>query len=157
MGILKAFLGKRLFTKIQGPNHVPLWCRGTVLDLMPLQVVQSNVFYSKTYRDHQSCFTINIACCIHYKFCNQCSVERMWLQQKQSMTYGQTDRRTTDYKKSTMTMYKDREIHLSVKDLQSTTRLAKSWKMQIFDPRTDFPVPAQSCGSFFFSFHFQPP
>ena len=45
-----------------------------------------------------------------------------------------------------MTLYKDREIHPSVKDLQSTTRLAESWTLQIFDTRVDFPVPVQSRG-----------
>ena len=45
---------------------------------------------------------------------------------------------------STTTLYRDREIHPSVKDLQSTTRLAESWKLHIFDTRVDFPVPVQS-------------
>ena len=31
-------------------------------------------------------------------------------------------------------------------DLQSTTRLAESWTLQIFDTRVDFPVPEQSRG-----------
>ena len=43
----------------------------------------------------------------------------------------------------TMTLYRDREIHLSVKDLQT---------LQIFDTRVDFPVPVQSCGWLFFSY-----
>ena len=47
---------------------------------------------------------------------------------------------------STTTLYRDREIHRSVKDLQSTTRLAESWKLHIFDTRVDFPVPVQSDG-----------
>ena len=47
---------------------------------------------------------------------------------------------------STTTLYKDREIHPSVKDLQSTTRLAKSWKLHIFDTKVDFPVPVKSGG-----------
>ena len=52
-------------------------------------------------------------------------------------------------------MYRDREIHPSVKDLQSTTRLAESWKLQIFDTRVDFPVPVQSRGWLFFSYRSQ--
>ena len=51
---------------------------------------------------------------------------------------------------STTTLYRDRKIHPSVKDLQSTTRLAKSWKLHIFDTRVDFPVPVQSGGWLFF-------
>ena len=47
---------------------------------------------------------------------------------------------------STTTLYKDREIHPSVKDLQSTTRLAESLMLHIFDTRVDFPVPVQSGG-----------
>ena len=47
---------------------------------------------------------------------------------------------------STKTLYRDREIHLIVKDLQSTTRLAEWWTLQIFDERVDFAVPAQSRG-----------
>ena len=47
---------------------------------------------------------------------------------------------------STTILYRDREIHPSVKDLQSTMRLAKSWTMHIFDTREDFPVPVQSGG-----------
>ena len=47
---------------------------------------------------------------------------------------------------STTTLYRDREIHPSVKDLQSTTRLAELWKLHIFDTRVDFPVPVQSGG-----------
>ena len=53
---------------------------------------------------------------------------------------------------STTTFYRDREIHPSVKDLQSTTRLAESWKLHIFDTRVDFPVPVQSGGWLFFSY-----
>ena len=49
--------------------------------------------------------------------------------------------------------YRDREIHPSVKDLQSTTRLAESWMLQIFDTRVDYPVPVQSRGWLFFSYH----
>ena len=47
---------------------------------------------------------------------------------------------------STTTLYRDREINPSVKDLQFTTRLASSWKLHIFDTRVDFPVPVQSDG-----------
>ena len=36
-----------------------------------------------------------------------------------------------------------------VKDLQSTTRLAESWTLQIFDRRVDFPIPVQSRWLFF--------
>ena len=43
-------------------------------------------------------------------------------------------------------LYRDREIQPSVKDLQSTTRLAQSWTLHIFDKRVDYPVPVQSCG-----------
>ena len=53
---------------------------------------------------------------------------------------------------STTTLYKDREIHPSAKDLQSTTRLAESWMLHIFDTRVDFPVPVQSGGWLFFSY-----
>ena len=56
---------------------------------------------------------------------------------------------------STTTLYRDREIHLSVKDLQSTTRLAESWKLHIFETRVDFPVPVQSGGWLFFSYPLQ--
>ena len=52
-----------------------------------------------------------------------------------------------DYKKeSTTTLFRDREIHPSDKDLQSSTRLAESWMLQIFDTRVDFPVSVQSSG-----------
>ena len=70
---------------------------------------------------------------------------------QESVTIGRTDRQTdaqTDAGliESTTTLYRDREIHPSVKDLQSTTRLAESWKLHIFDTRVDFPVPVQSGG-----------
>ena len=61
-------------------------------------------------------------------------------------TDGRTDGRTDGLIESTTTLYRDREIHPSVKDLQSTTRLAESWKLHIFDTRVDFPVPVQSGG-----------
>ena len=54
------------------------------------------------------------------------------------------DRSSQGIIESTTTLYRDREIHPSVKDLQSTTRLAESWKLHIFDTRVDFPVPVQS-------------
>ena len=50
---------------------------------------------------------------------------------------------------STTTLYRDREIHPSVKDLQSTTRLAESWKLHFFDTRVDFPVPVQVVVDYF--------
>ena len=53
---------------------------------------------------------------------------------------------------STTTLYKDREIHPSVNDLQSTTRLAELWKLHIFDTTVDFPIPVQSGGWLFLSF-----
>ena len=75
---------------------------------------------------------------------------------QESVTIGRTDRQTdaqTDAGliESTTTLYRGREIHPSVKDLQSTTRLAESWKLHIFDTRVDFPVPVQSGGWLFFS------
>ena len=53
---------------------------------------------------------------------------------------------------STTTLYMDREIQPSVKDLQLTTRLDESWKLHIFDTRVDFPVPIQSGGWLLFSY-----
>ena len=47
-----------------------------------------------------------------------------------------------------MALNRDREIHPSVKDLQSLT-------LQIFDTRVDFPVPVQSHGWLFFSYRSQ--
>ena len=47
--------------------------------------------------------------------------------------------------------------HLSVKDLQSRTRLTESRTLQIFDGRVDFPVPVQSRGWLFFSFNLSIP
>ena len=41
------------------------------------------------------------------------------------------------------------EIEPSVKNLQSMTRLAKSWKLHIFDMKVDLPVPVQSDGWLF--------
>ena len=48
--------------------------------------------------------------------------------------------------KSITTIYRDREIHPSVKDLQSKTGFAELWTLHIFDPRVDCPVPVQSGG-----------
>ena len=50
-------------------------------------------------------------------------------------------------------LYRDREIHPSVEDLKSTTRLAELVKLHIFDRRVDFPVPVQSGCWLFFSYH----
>ena len=47
---------------------------------------------------------------------------------------------------STTTLYMDRENHPSIKDLQTTRRLAESWKLHIFDTWFDFPVPVHSSG-----------
>ena len=49
-------------------------------------------------------------------------------------------------KKSTTTLYRDREIHPHIKDLQRP-RLGKPRRgLQMFDTRVDFPVPVQSRG-----------
>ena len=37
-----------------------------------------------------------------------------------------------------------RESHPSVQDLQSTTKLAESWMLQIFDTRMGFPCPSRN-------------
>ena len=67
--------------------------------------------------------------------------------QKQSTTEGQTEGRTNERQiESTTTLNRDREIQSSVKDLQSTTRLAESRTLHIFDIWVDFPVPVQSGG-----------
>ena len=50
-------------------------------------------------------------------------------------------------------MYRDREIHSSVKDLQSTIWLSEWGAFQISDMRMDFPVSLQSLGWLFFSYH----
>ena len=50
-----------------------------------------------------------------------------------------------------MTLYRDRQIHPRVKDLQRP-RLGKPRRgLQIFDTRADFPVPVQSRGRFLYS------
>ena len=75
---------------------------------------------------------------------NQCRMERMWYQPKQRMT----DWCDGPIESST-TLHKDRKIHPSVKDLQSKTRLAESWKLHIFDTRVDFPVPNKVAVDYF--------
>ena len=54
-------------------------------------------------------------------------------------------------------LYRDRIMHPRVKDLQSTTRLAKSWTLQIVLQRVEFPVPVQSNGWLFISYQFSIP
>ena len=51
---------------------------------------------------------------------------------------------------STTILYRDREIHRSAIDLQSTMRLAQSWMLQILYKRMDFPVPVQIAVDCFF-------
>ena len=45
--------------------------------------------------------------------------------------------------KKTLSEVGEIRIYPSVKDLKSKTRLAKSWMLQIFDTRVDFPVSVQ--------------
>ena len=52
---------------------------------------------------------------------------------------------------STTTLYRDREIHLSIKDLQSATRLEELWILQILDMRMGFPRPFLSVVFDYFS------
>ena len=76
---------------------------------------------------------------------------------QESVTTGQTDTQTNGETgagliESTKTMYKDREIHQSVKDLQSTLRLSELWKLHNSDTKVDFSVPVQSGCWLFYSY-----
>ena len=65
-----------------------------------------------------------------------------------SVTTGQTNTQTD--RRQTNKMYhhfvQGQEIHLRVKDLQSMTKVAEWWTLQIFDSRVDFPVFVESGG-----------
>ena len=115
-----------------------------LLHVVVLQQWTQKLFSLKLEWQHSNkckCRQRTIAC----KYDESVTIKKVWLSDRQ--TY-------TGLIESTTTIYRDKEIHPSVKDLQSTTRLAESWKLHIFDTRVDLLVPVHRGGWLFFSYPF---